>query len=230
MTKKKKILIFISAFLAVLLISLSAIIYFRDAITAKLLLTYMSRQLDSEVSAGKLCLQPGARIEISRLRITNNKGFNCNIEDTTLDVNAAALLERELSLDFLLEAVFLSYPESKIINNIAEALSISPLEVFSFDYIKGEFFAKGGETVFKKVHAKGSLIEVFADGSMREKALNWDVRLILSGKMISTIPESVRKVFFRQEGDSSEVKLYVTGSPDNPSINLSTDLFKLTVR
>ena len=224
---RKKVLIIIVVFIFLLLLSL---VYFRDTLSQRLLVGYLSKRLDAEITTDKFHLGIGPRIDIEGLRIVNNKGFNCTVRETTLRVEVSSLLAMRIHLTFDLKDLKLSYPDSKIIKGIADILSIKPLDVLSFDSVGGKCYISREDITINSLVAQGKLLKVFADGSIRGKDIGYSFKLILSNELTSGIPDSVRKVFFKQSGQFSEIDLYISGSTDNPSISMNTDLFKLTVR
>ncbi len=214
----------------IIILLLSSLVYFRNLLSERLLVAYLSNKLDAKVTTENFNLGLGPRIDIEGLNIANNKGLNCAVGEVILHIEASSFLAMRIHLTFNMKDLKLSYPDSKIIDGIADTLSIKPLDVLSFDYVKGKLYISREDITINALHAEGKLLKVFADGSIRGKEIGYSFKLILSNELTSGIPDSVRKVFFKTNGQFSEVDLYVSGSTDNPSISINTDLFKLTVR
>lgn len=227
MMKRTKILFSITLILLILSLLLVCL---RNVFGARIFSAYLGSCLKAQVTTEAFCISMGPRIDIRGLKIANDNGLNCRIEESDLDIRGAFILKGQLACDFILKDVQLSYPGSKIINGIAEALSIKPVDVLDFDRITGRLRLNEDEIVIKSLDAQGELLRVSADGTVRGKAVNCYFNMVLTSELVSGIPESVRKVFFKQDADSSEIELYITGSTDNPSINFTTDLFRLSVR
>jgi len=225
--KRKRLLILIIVIVLFLIVSL---VSFRDTLSQKLLVAYLSNRLDAKVTVDNLHLRLGPRIDIKGFNIINNKGLNCTIGEAILNIEPLSFLAMRIHLTFDMKGLELSYPDSKIINGIADTLSIKPLDVLSFDSVKGKLYISRKDITVNALIAEGKLLKVFADGSMRGKEIGCNFKLILSNALTSGIPDSVRKVFFKTSGQFSELDLCVSGSTDNPSISMNTDLFKLTVR
>ena len=94
---------------------------------------------------------------------------------------------------------------------------------------RGEFSYQAGRLLLKSLYLDGELLRIDAYGMTDDTLIDFSIKLFLSKVLTSGIPESIRKVFFKQEGDWSNADLKITGSRDNPSINFSTDLFMLSV-
>ncbi len=225
--KRKRLSILI---IVIVLLLIIPPIYFRDLLSERLLVSYLSNRLDAKVTTDSFHLGLGPRIDIEGLNIVNNKGLNCVVGEATLRIEASSLLAMRIHLTFDMKDLKFSYPDSKIINGIADTLSIKPLDVFSFDSVKGKLYISREDITINALYAQGRLLKVSADGSIRGKEIGYSFKLILSNELTSSIPDSVRKVFFKTSGQFSELDLYVSGSTDNPSISMNTDLFKLTVR
>ncbi len=223
----RRICIFVTAFF---IIALSVIIYFRDPLSAKIFSVYLGNRLNADITARKVHLGLGPRLEIEDLRIVNSKGLDCRIKASTLNFDLQPMFWKNLKLRFDLKDARFSYPVSKIVKSITGALSIKTPQHLHFDYVKGEFYCIGDENIIKSLDANGKLLRLFANGSVRGLSINYSFKFLLSDELTADIPESTRKIFFKQGSQYSEIELYVTGSIDNPSINFSTDLFKLTVR
>lgn len=192
---------------------------------------YLGRQLNADVRIERLSWRFPGGVTARSISISNKRGLRCSIEEATIDYAIILIIKHGLSFDFRLKGVTLSYKSSNLINSIAEALSIKPLDVFRFDSVKGEFYQRREEVIIKSLVADGSLIKLFADGTIvRGSSVDYSFRMLLSERLIATMPDSVREVFFKREGEWSEIELYITGDIDRPSINFSTDLFKLIVR
>jgi hypothetical protein len=216
--------------IVILLIALSAIIYFRDPLSAKIFSAYLGNRLNADITAGKVHLGLGPRLEIEDLRIVNSRGLDCSVKALTLNFDLQPMFSKNLKLRFDLKDVGFSYPASKIVKSITGALSIKSPQYLHFDYVKGEFYCAGEENIIKSLDANGKLLRLFADGSVRGLFIDYSFKLSLSDELTAGMPESTRKIFFKQDSQYSEIELYVTGSIDNPSVNFSTDLFKLTIR
>ncbi|NQT96080.1 MAG: hypothetical protein HQ572_06470 [Candidatus Omnitrophica bacterium] len=193
---------------------------------------YVGNLLHADISIDRAAINiRKSTLKETGIRITADRGLDCNIETAFISYGNILELVKNRSFTFRLEDVRLSYPGSEILNSVANALSIELQDVLKFDYIAGEFMRGQDEIVIKSLEASGRLLRLFADATIEDgKNLNCSFKMLLSQEMISTIPDSIRKVFFKQDGDWSEVTLYLSGSIDKPSINFSTDLFKLTVR
>ncbi len=211
-------------------ITVSIIIYFRNELSQKLLEAYLSNRLNAKIATDNLRLGLGPRVDIEGLSIVNNKGLNCVIGKATLNIDASSFIAMRVHLTFDMRDVELSYPDSKILSGIADTLSIKPLEVLSFDSVKGKLYISREDITFNSLIADGRLLKAYADGSIRGKEIGCSFKLVLSNELTSGIPDSVRKVFFKSNGQFSEIDISISGSMDNPSISMNTDLFKLTVR
>lgn len=224
---RRKTLILIVVIILLLFLPL---VYFRDPLSARIFSAYLGGQLNADITIKKVHLGLGPRLEIEGLRIISSKGLDCDIKASTLDFNLQSVFKKRLGIRFYLKDVGFFYSTSKVIKGMTDALSIEAPQHLHFDYVKGEFYRIGEENIIKSLDAKGELLRIFADGSMRGLLIDYSFKFLLSKELTDKVPESVKNIFFKQDNQYSEVELYVTGSVDNPSINLSTDLFKLTVR
>ena len=213
-------LLFLSFIIIILLVAGNQLIL------PKLLSLCIAKQLNADVKIEKAALNIKEGIRIKGIAITDRRGLQCNIESAIITP-----LPPRRSIYFKFENAKLSYPDSKIINSIANTLSLKSSDTLRFDFVKGRLHYRGGEVIIENLSAEGNFIKLFADATITNRSkIDCSLKMFLSGTIIEDIPESTRKIFFKKDGAWSKVELYITGSMDSPSINFSTDLFKLVVR
>lgn len=200
----------------------------------QLLSVIFSKQLKAEVEIEEASLSLKDGILTKGISISNKRGLSCSIERATIGTDPLLPSLRRIKaipLKFELKDITLSYPDSAVINSITSGLSIKEPELLKFDTASGRLYRKDGALILKALSASGEYIRLFVDGTITDDSqISASFRLLLSGELIAGIPESVRKVFFKQDGAWSKVELYLSGDIKRPSINFSTDLFKLIVR
>ena len=223
---KKKKIIFIAAFL---LLVLAAVFLFRDNIVRGILSEYLARQLGADVDIAKARIDSNYNISIQSLRIRNDDGLDFHADSGVLRFSPLYFLKQGVRLNFKLQGVRFSYIDSKIIHSAFEALSLARIDELEFYSARGEFSYQAGRLLLKSLYLDGGLLRIDAYGMTDDTLIDFSIKLFLSKVLTSGIPESIRKVFFKQEGDWSNADLKITGSRDNPSINFSTDLFMLSV-
>jgi len=223
---KKYLYITISFFLAIVLLISGGLLALKG-----LLPLYLSRQFNADVKIEQISLGFKEGIKAKGVSINSVRGLYCSIEEAVFDYDIVRIIKSGLNFNFSLKDVVFSYSESKLINGIVQALSIKSIDIFHFNSVKGEFYQRNEEIAVKSLEADGDLIKLFADGTIiKEARIDCSFKILLARELVTAIPDSVREVFFKQEGEWSEVELYITGDLDKPSINFSTDLFKLIVR
>jgi hypothetical protein len=75
------------------------------------------------------------------------------------------------------------------------------------------------------------MLELFCKGTIVDnKDIDFSIRALLSPLIASSIPESVRDVFFSKKEEKYQLELYINGLIEKPSINFSTKLFKLSIK
>ena len=223
---KKKKIIFIAAFL---LLVLAAVFLFRDNIVRGILSEYLARQLGADVDIAKARIDSNYNISIESLRIRNDDGLDLHADSGILRFSPLYFLKQGVRLNFKLQGVRFSYIDSKIIHNVFEVLSLARIDELEFYSARGEFSYQAGRLLLKSLYLDGELLRIDAYGITDDTLIDFSIKLFLSKVLTSGMPESIRKVFFKQEGDWSNADLKITGSRDNPSINFSTDLFMLSV-
>jgi len=223
---KKKKIIFIAAFL---LLALAAVFSFRDNIVRGILSEYLTYQLGADVDIAKARIDANYNISIESLRIRNDDGLDLHADSGILRFSPLYFLKQGVRLNFKLQGVRFSYIDSKIIHNVFEVLSLARIDELEFYSARGEFSYQAGRLLLKSLYLDGELLRIDAYGAADDTLIDFSIKLFLSKVLTSGIPESIRKVFFKQEGDWSNADLKITGSRDNPSINFSTDLFMLSV-
>jgi len=192
---------------------------------------YLSSQLKADVTVAGVRLGLGNKIELKDVGIRNSEGLNCKIKEALIAYGPLFIIKKGTKFDFSLKDVEFSYPSSKVINGIASTLSLEPMEIFKFKSVKGEFLKRGNETVVKSLDAEGVLLRLFADGTIiKDSKIDYSFKILLSQELVAGVPGAIREVLFKETDSWSEVELYITGDIQKPSVNLTTDLFKLTVR
>jgi len=215
-----------------LLIALIALMASKEGILKSTTSNYIGKQLnaDVEIDSAQIDLR-NSIIKESGVDIVTDRGLSCTISDAEISYGSLIKLLSKKSFKFELKDFNLTYPNSKIINGIANSLSLDLEDLLKFDYVKGEFIQGENEIIIKALEAKAEALIFFADATIKDDDhINGSFKMLLSKDIIAGIPEAIRKVFFKQEGDYSEVTLYVTGSTEKPSINFQTDLFKFIVK
>ena len=223
----KKKIIFIAAFL--LLLALVTVFFFRESITRNVLSGYLSYQLKSDINIARARIDSNFNINIESLDIRNNNGFNLHADSGVLRFYFLRFLKQGVRIKFELQNIRFSYSDSKIINSVLEVLSLARIDGLEFSTAKGECSYRAGRLLLKSLHLDGKLLKLDAYGITDGALIDYSIKLFFSKMLTSGMPESIRKVFFKEEGDWSEADLKIAGSMDNPSINFRTDLFMLSV-
>jgi hypothetical protein len=170
-------------------------------------------------------------VKAKDIEIRNRKGLRCSIKGAEINYKPLDVIREGINFRFRLKGVKLSYPESNVINGITHALSMKELDSLQLDSVEGRFYHRNRETILKALSAAGKDIRFFADGSIvKDSAINFDFRIVLSDELVANIPETIRKVFFKQDGSWSEVRISIGGTTERPTINFSTELFKLSIK
>jgi hypothetical protein len=224
----RKKYIFINLLAAIL--SLSLIAAAGKIFLPQILSFYFGNQLKATVKIAKASGNLLSRIKAKDISITNKKGLRCDIKDAEIDYQLLRMIREGINFGFRLKGIELSYPSSNVIGGITHTLSMKPLDSLQFNSAEGRFYYRNKETIIKSLSAAGEQIRFFADGSIvKDSAINYNFRILLSEEIVANIPETIRKVFFRQDGSWSEVKIYIGGTTERPTINFSTELFKLSI-
>lgn len=221
--------------LALLLLLVVLVIFSSRLFLPQLLSFYFSKQFKAEVKIDKARLSLKDGIVARGISISNKRGLRCSVESAVIGTVPLSTIVRTnkgtVPIIFKLKNIELSYPESAVVSSIAKALSLKQPELFRFDTVGGRFYFRGREFIFKALTASGEYIRLFINGTITDGSrIEAVFRILLSGKLVESIPEATRKVFFKQDGPWSKVELYLSGDIRRPSINFSTDLFKLIVR
>lgn len=196
---------------------------------------YFSKQFKADVVIKRASWSLKEGIKTKGIYISNKRGLRCDIESAIMGTVPLSIAVRTskgtVPLIFTLKNVELSYPDSAVINGITRALSLRQPGIFRFDIVSGKLYRRKGELVVKALNASGEHIRLFIDGTViGGSQINCCFRILLAEELVASIPEATRKVFFKQDGSWSKVELYIAGDIQHPSINFSTDLFKLIVR
>jgi len=198
---------------------------------AQILSAYLSKEFSADVEIKQASLDIRYGIKANSITINNSRGLNCSIESARLSFGIASIIRKGLSLNFRLDGIEISYPESGVVSTVTQALSLEGVKLFNFDYAQGEIYSRADERIIKALDASGPLLRLNADASIiGDEEINCDLKVLLSQELVDKIPESTRQVFFKKEGSWFKVELYLKGNMKRPSINFSTDLFKLVVR
>jgi hypothetical protein len=230
MNKKRAICIII-AILIILLIS-GYLVLNNEYILSNISGFYAGRWLNADVHIGKAVVSFQKKtITATDVFISSKKGLRCKIDTARICYNDIFSLVTDRAFSFRLDGIELSYPDSKVISGIAAVLSLKPIELLQFYYAKGLYSKRENEEILESVEAEGKLLKIYTYGStVGEKNINYSFKIFLSGELIASVPESIRKVLFKQDGDQSAVELSVSGDIEKPSISFSTDLLKFTYR
>ena len=215
---------------ALFLFLLGAGFFFRDNIIRSVLSGYLARQLESDVDIARARIDSKYNISIESLRIRKDEGWSLHAGSGTLRLYPLYFLKQGCRIKFELRDIIFLYSDIKMIHSILESLSLGGVDELKFISASGDLSYTSGRSLLKSLYLDGELIRINAHGGSDDSFIDYDIKLFLSQALISEIPESVKKVFFKQGGDWSEAELSVTGKKDNPAINFRTDLFTLSVR
>ena len=217
--------------LIIILIVVVSLFTLRGPIAKFAVSAYIEKELDADVNIEKLRVNYRGKITLENTTLKNSNGLDCSIESAVIDYDIIFSISKGLKFDFNLYGVRLSDPDSKIINALSKSLSLKPLDVLDFSMVTGKFIRTKETLEIRSLNAKGKLLRIFADGTIvGDKTIDCNFKMLLSDEVVSEIPDSIRKVFFTSDGSWSEVELYLSGDLEHPSVNLTTDLFKLSVR
>jgi hypothetical protein len=216
-------------FIVFVLFIVSLLFFFRNHIAQGIVSAYLSGQLDADVHIERSHIGPYHTLAIESLSIRNKDEMYLNADSGVLRFYPFELLRKGLRLKFQLSDVFFSYPNSKIIDNVFNSLSLTAVDGLEFASAEGEFSYNKGIFMLKSLNLDGNMLKLNAYGMSGYSLIDYNIGLSISDLLTSEIPEQVRKVFFKADGDWSEVELQISGSKDNPSINFKTDLFTLSV-
>ncbi len=217
--------------LIIILIVVVSLFTLRGPIAKFAVSTYIEKALDMDVVIEKIGVNYRGKITLKNVTLKNSKDLDCSIESAVVDYDIIFSISKGLKFDFNLYGVKLSDPDSKIIKALSKSLSLKPLDVLDFSMVSGKFIRTKEILEIRSLDAKGELLRIFADGTIvGDKTIDCNFKMLLSDELVSEIPESIRKVFFTSDGSWSEVELYLSGDLEHPSVNLTTDLFKLSVR
>jgi hypothetical protein len=219
----------IVSIIALILVVLCTVFFFREYIVKNVLSAYLARQLKADVDITRARLDSNYNISIESLHIRNEDGLDLHAGTGVLKLYPLYFLKQGLGIKFNLQDIRFLYSDIKVVNSVFEMLSLGNVDELKFLSAKGEFSYVAGKSVLKSLYLDGELMRVKAHGMIDDSSMDYDIRLFLSGALTSEIPEAIKKVFFKQEGGWSNAELKISGSRDNPSINFSTDLFTLSV-
>jgi hypothetical protein len=191
---------------------------------------YFSNQFKTDIKIHTLSLKFKDGIQASGIDISNKTGLKCKIDRALIQHSITSLSRGWLAFDITLEGVKLYYPESAIIKGITNVLSLESVDSLAFDSVKARIERRGSENLIKNLSAEGKTLRLHVDGSIGNNSmLDCSFKILLSKELVSNIPEKIRKIFFTEDGAWSEVELDLKGDIKRPSINFSTNLFKLIV-
>jgi hypothetical protein len=215
--------------IALIFIVSCAVFFFRGYIAKNIISAYLAHQLKTDVYIARARIDFKHNISIESLHIRNNDGLDLYAGSGVLRLYPSYLLRQGLGVKFELQDIRFLYSDMKVLRSVFEMLALGDVDELQFLSAKGEFSYGAGKSLLKSLYLDGELIRVKAHGMADDSFMDYDIRLFLSRALTSGIPESIKKVFFKQEGDWSSAELKISGSRDNPSINFSTDLFTLSV-
>lgn len=223
---KKNLYIFI-----VIFISLVIFAFFFNSLYLKYILSaYIGRKLNVDIKIDQARWESAGSINAKGIFIRNKKGLSCSIEEAIIHYDAISIIKMAPTFSFKSRGVKLSNPDSAVINGIAEIMSIKPLDLFSFDRAEGRLYLKKRELIIRGFNATARFIRLYIDGTVvANSRIDAAFKIMLAGELLANIPETTRKIFFKEQDQWSEVELYITGDMKRPSINFSTDLFKLII-
>jgi hypothetical protein len=204
--------------------------FLRDNIIRSVLSGYLARQFESDVDIARARIDSKYNINIESLRIRKDGGWSLHAGSGTLKLYPLYFLKQGYRIKFELRDIIFLYSDIKMIHSILEPLSLGGVDELEFISASGDFSCMPGRFLLKSLYLDGALIRLNAHGGSMDSFIDYDIKLFLSRALVSKIPESVKKVFFREGGDWSNAELSVTGKDDNPAINFKTDLFTLSVR
>jgi hypothetical protein len=219
---------FISIAVLILIIS-CAVFSFRGYIVKNIISGYLAHQLKADVVIARARIDSNYNINIKSLSIKNEDGLDLHAGSGVIKLYPWYFLKQGLAVKFELQDIRFLYSDIKVLRSVFEMLALGDVDELKFLSAKGEFSYGGRKSLLKSLYLDGELIRVKAHGMADDSFMDYDIRLFLSRTLTSGIPEAIKKVFFKQEGDWSNAELKVSGSRDNPSINFSTDLFTLSV-
>jgi hypothetical protein len=202
---------------------------FRQVIVKHGICIYLKSQIKSDIEIDKADVNSWDSIDLYSMRANNINGLDFAAGSGRFTFNTLTIFREGVKVRFALKDVRLDYKDSKIVSGIFDALSVGPMDTIEFSSIEGEFSRSKGQFMLRSLNASGQLMALSAYGISNDTILDYNIKMELSEALTSGIPESVKKVFFKQEGENFHAELHVAGNINNPSISFSTDLFTFTV-
>lgn len=147
------------------------------------------------------------------------------IKKINLHYDPLLLFTGGLKLDISAQELSIINPESKLLNNIINTLSIKKRGSLEFDSAQLKLFYAKKNLTIEQLLLKGNEIIIILNGSV----INFDniflnTKILFSKELISSMPEQTRKLFFKESKKSwYKTQLTLKGPIKNPSIYFSTD-------
>lgn len=147
------------------------------------------------------------------------------IKKINLHYDPLLLFTGSLKLDISAQELSIINPESKLLNNIINTLSIKKRGSLEFDSAQLKLFYAKKNLTIEQLLLKGNEIIIILNGSV----INFDniflnTKILFSKELISSMPEQTRKLFFKESKNPwYKTQLMLKGQIKNPSIYFSTD-------
>jgi len=219
----KKAFFFLFSILLIVITLLSNQLYLSHILSA-----YLGKKIPGEVKIQKASCNIKDTLVAWGIVLDGAGASRSTIEKARVAYDLKSLLKGTLNLDLQLKNVKLAYQDSGLMRSITEALSIDGTNILDFHDIRASVSRKGNIYIIESLEAEGNDIRVYFFGTIgRDSMVDFSFKVLLSDEVVSTIPEATRKVFFKKNGKWTELDLYITGEIRRPTVNFSTDLFKL---
>jgi hypothetical protein len=203
---------------------------FRQGIVKQVVSAYLGKQLQADIDIKRIEFISLNNIDIYSLQLDDMNGLALSADTGNIRFDLFDFFREGIKVRFRLDEAELYYKGSELVTSILETLSLQDIDRIDFTSIDGEFSSSREQFMLRSINCHGESITLNAYGIAGDDIIDFDITMQISKELISGIPESVRRVFFRQEQDIFRAELHITGSADNPSINFKTDLFTFTVK
>jgi hypothetical protein len=222
----KKTIVFTSA----LFVFICAVFVFRSVILRRVIEFSLLRGLGCNAVVSQAGMNPDLSIWLRGLSVKDEGKIDLYANSADIRLGFANIRKKGLRIDFYLRDISISRLRWGLIDGILSAVSLADTGTLTFSSGEGTLYNKSGRFVAGSFSADGELVRIKANGMMDKGFMDYGMALSFSRILISRIPETVSKVFFRQSGDWFEADIEISGSVSEPVINFRTELFTLSVR
>ena len=202
----------------------------RSANIAHVLLLPVEKKIQKTIEFGTSRIWLPGNLYFENISILDKKNRLYRAKTAEVRYNLVDLLvgKREVSFDIRGVKV---YTEIGLLDSIAAILSISKIPDFTVDQLTGALQLRKDAIYLKDIYAASDKIRIRGEGWLNNNGLlNCDINFSFSRDITDMIPEIVREILLRDEGNGWKgIAFKVTGNYKKPSLHLTGETLKINI-